>query len=72
MARHPRIEVNPEVMFGKPVVKGTRLTVEQIVRELSGGMSTAEVLKAHPRLTPPDVEAAMAFAAEYMTTLAAE
>ncbi|MEI9886998.1 MAG: DUF433 domain-containing protein [Rhizomicrobium sp.] len=70
--KHERIEVNPEVMMGKPVVKGTRLTVEHIMRELSGGMSVDEILDAHPRLTLADVDAAKAFADQYMTRSAAE
>ena len=44
MARHPRIETNPEVMFGKPVIKGTRVTVEQILRELGSGATPDEVI----------------------------
>jgi len=70
--KHERIEVNPAVMFGKPVIKGTRLTVELIMEELRGGMSVAEMLEAHPRLTVEGVEAAKAFASEYMTEHAAE
>ena len=62
--KHERIEVNPDVMMGKPVVKGTRLTVEHIMQELSGGMSVTEILDAHPRLTVSDIEAARAFADE--------
>jgi uncharacterized protein (DUF433 family) len=69
--KHERIEINPDVMMGKPIIKGTRLTVHQIVEELNGGMSEAEIFEAHPRLTAEDVEAARKFAAEYMT-LAAE
>ena len=69
--KHERIEINPEVMMGKPVIKDTRLTVQQIMEELNGGMSEAEVLEAHPRLTAEGIEAARKFAAEYMT-LAAE
>ena len=65
--KHDRIEVNPDVMMGKPVIKGTRLTVEHIMRELDDGMTVADILEAHPRLTAPDVEAAKAFAEEYMT-----
>jgi uncharacterized protein (DUF433 family) len=70
--KQERIEVNPKVMMGKPVVKGTRLTVEHLMRELAGGMSVAEVLDAHPRLTAADLEAAQAFADQYMTDIAAE
>jgi uncharacterized protein (DUF433 family) len=65
--KHERIEVNPKIMFGKPVIKGTRLTVQQIVEELEGGMSEAEILEAHPRLTREDIGAARKFAVEYMT-----
>jgi uncharacterized protein (DUF433 family) len=70
--KHERIEVNPEVMVGKPVIKGTRLTVESIIQELSGGMSISEILDAHPRLTAEDIQAAQRFAEEYMTLSAAE
>ncbi len=70
--KHERIEVNPDVMFGKPVVRGTRLTVQSIVEELHAGMSVAEMLEAHPRLTAEDIKAAEAFAEEYITQSAAE
>ena len=58
-----RIVVDPGVMGGKPVIKGTRLTVEHILKELAGGLSQAELLDAHPRLTPDDIRAACAYAA---------
>ena len=64
--KHERIEINPEIMVGKPVIKGTRLTVELILRELGAGRSVAEMIEAHPRLTPEDIRAAQAFAADYM------
>ena len=70
--KHARIEVNPDVMMGKPIVKGTRLTVEHIVDELEQGMSVADILEAHPRLTEADIAAAQAFAEEYMTRSAAQ
>jgi uncharacterized protein (DUF433 family) len=66
MAKHPRIEQNPEIMFGKPVVKGTRVTVEQILRELGGGLSPDEVVTNHPNLSLTDIQAAEAFAADYL------
>ncbi|MCX6089611.1 MAG: DUF433 domain-containing protein [Candidatus Atribacteria bacterium] len=50
MKRHERIEINPEIMFGKPVIKGTRITVELILRKLAGGMSPEEILQDHPHL----------------------
>jgi uncharacterized protein (DUF433 family) len=58
-----RIVMNPKVMVGKPVIKGTRITVEHIMRELAGGLTPAEIVDAHPRLTPDDVRAACAYAA---------
>jgi len=61
-----RIEINPKVMFGKPVIKGTRITVEQILRKLAGGMTVDEILADHPHLLPDDVYAAVTFAADYM------
>jgi len=51
-------------MMGKPVVRRTRLTVEHIVDELAGGLSLADLLDAHPRLSATDVQAALGFAAE--------
>jgi uncharacterized protein (DUF433 family) len=58
------IEVNPKVMFGKPVIKGTRITVELILEELSAGKSFDDLLRAHPRLTLDGILAALAFAAD--------
>jgi uncharacterized protein (DUF433 family) len=63
---HTRIEINPAIMFGKPVIKGTRITVEQILRKLAGEMTVEEILKDHPHLVPDDVYAAAAFAADYL------
>ena len=59
---HPRIERNPAIMFGKPVIKGTRITVELILRNLAAGKPFVEILVAHPHLTIEDVYAAEAFA----------
>ena len=66
---HERIEINPEIMFGKPVIKGTRITVEQILRKLGGGMSVEEIVAGHPHLTPKDVRAAIGFAADHMAQI---
>lgn len=65
-ARHARIAIDPAVMLGKPVIRGTRVTVEQVLRELGAGMSVDEVLAAHPRLTTDDIHAAQAFAADWL------
>ena len=66
MTHHERIEVNPGIMFGKPVVKGTRITVEQLLRKLASGMTLEQIIEEHPRLTVADVRAAEAFAADYL------
>jgi uncharacterized protein (DUF433 family) len=63
---HERIEMNPEIMGGKPVVRGTRIPVELILRKLGAGMSPESVLADHPRLTHDDIRAAQAFAADYL------
>jgi uncharacterized protein (DUF433 family) len=72
---HPRISIDPAVMMGKPCIKGTRITVEIILRKLGAGRSFADLLEAYPNLAEDDVRAALAFAADYMqheTVLAAE
>ncbi len=63
---HERIEMNPEIMGGKPVIRGTRVPVEFILRKLGAGMAVEAILADHPRLTPDDVRAAQAFAADYL------
>ena len=59
-----RIEINPRVMLGKPVIRGTRIPVEMILRKLSEGTSEADLLDAYPRLTREDIRAAMRYAAD--------
>lgn len=58
MTHADRIEVNPEVMMGKPVIRGTRVTVELIQRKLSEGATEVELLSAYPQLKQEDIEAA--------------
>ena len=58
------IEFNPKVMMGKPIIKGTRITVEQILENLSESNSIDDVLVAHPHLTKDQIHAALAFAAQ--------
>jgi uncharacterized protein (DUF433 family) len=71
-----RITINPKVMVGKPVIRGTRITVEHIMRELASGATPGEVVELYPHLTLEDVRAACAYAAarlaEERVTLAAE
>ena len=64
MALADRIEVDAKVMLGKPVIRGTRIPVELILRKLSEGASDADLLDAYPRLTIEDIRAALAYAAE--------
>ena len=61
-ALHDRVECNPGIMLGKPVIKGTRITVELILEKLASGESIDQVLEAHPRLTRESVLAAIDFA----------
>lgn len=58
------ITSNPDVMMGKPVVAGTRLTVELILEKLAAGETPEQLLDAHPRLTREAISAALAFAAD--------
>jgi uncharacterized protein (DUF433 family) len=59
-----RIEINPEVMLGKPVIRGTRIPVELLIRKLSEGATDGDLLDAYPRLTREDIKAALAYAAD--------
>jgi len=60
----PRIETNPAIMAGKPVIRGSRVTVEQVLRECARGANAAEIADQYPRLTPEAMVAALALAAE--------
>ncbi len=59
-----RIEINPEVMQGKPVIRNTRIPVELLLRKLSEGATVDELLDAYPRLSEDDVRACLAYAAD--------
>ena len=61
---NPMIESNPAVMMGKPVVKGTRITVELILEKLAAGETIEQILEAHPRLTRPAILSAIDFGAQ--------
>lgn len=63
---HERIEINPEIMGGKPVIRGTRVPVETALRKLGAGMTMDAILIDHPRLTHDDILAAQSFAADYL------
>lgn len=59
-----RIEINSRIMVGKPVIKGTRIPVEIILRKLAQNVSIDKILQDYPRLTSKDIQAALVYAAE--------
>jgi uncharacterized protein (DUF433 family) len=61
-----RIRIDPKVMVGKPVIRGTRIPVELIVRMLAQGIPEADILKEYPRLELEDIRAALAHAAQVL------
>ncbi len=60
----PRIVSDPNIMMGKPVIAGTRITVELILEKLAAGESVEQILEAHPGLTYEGIQTALGFAAE--------
>ena len=63
-----RIESSPSVMMGKPVIAGTRITVESILEKLAAGESIDDLLEAHPRLERADVQAALTYTLSVLRT----
>jgi uncharacterized protein (DUF433 family) len=61
-----RITTNPEILLGKPVIRGTRITVETILRKLAEGATFDELLEAYPSLSREDILAALAYSAEVL------
>jgi uncharacterized protein (DUF433 family) len=61
-----RIVVNPKVMVGKPIIRGTRISVDAIIRRLAEGLSLREILEEYPSLMEEDVKAALAYAARVL------
>ena len=61
---HVLIERNPAVMLGKPIIKGTRITVELLMRKLSEGFTVEDILNMYPHLTITQVRAVFAYAAD--------
>ena len=59
-----RITIDPRVMVGKPVIRGMRITVEQILEALAGGVTEKEILEDYPVLEPDDIRAALLYANE--------
>jgi uncharacterized protein (DUF433 family) len=69
MGTSNRIEINPDVMRGKPVIRGTRITVELLLRALSEGATEERLLESYPHLTRDDIKAAIAYAADTIAKL---
>lgn len=61
-----RIEVNPKIKLGKPVIRGTRIPVELILRKLSEQATLTDILDAYPQLTVEDIQAAIRYAADIL------
>lgn len=61
-----RISLDPKVMAGKPVIRGTRIPVELIVRMLAQGIPERDILQEYPRLQADDIHAALAYAAQVL------
>jgi uncharacterized protein (DUF433 family) len=66
MTWRDRIELDPEVLLGKPVVRGTRLAVEFVLDMVASGVTEQEILSNYPRLTHEDILACVAYAAEVL------
>jgi uncharacterized protein (DUF433 family) len=62
-----RIEIDPAVMTGKPVIRGSRVPVELVIRLLGQGVSEEDILREHPRLQSEDIRAALTYAAEVLS-----
>lgn len=59
-----RITIDPAVMLGKPVIRGTRIPVDLLLRKMAGGATRDDLLEAYPDLQPDDIQAAIAYAAD--------
>ena len=57
------IESNPDIMLGKPVIKGTRITVELLLRKMADGYGSEDILEMYPHLKPEDISASILYAA---------
>jgi len=68
MSWQDHIEQKPEVMLGKPVIKGTRITVEFILERLGAGWSESQLLQSHPHLKAEDIRAALTFASRALAS----
>jgi uncharacterized protein (DUF433 family) len=63
---HDRIVVDPRILVGKPVIKGTRIAVEFVVELLANGWTTEQILHEYDHLTPEDIQACLGYASEVL------
>ena len=63
---HDRVVVDPKILVGKPVIKGTRIAVEFVIDLLARGWTTEQILREYDHLTPEDVQACLAYASEVL------
>jgi uncharacterized protein (DUF433 family) len=68
--KHEHIAIDPGILGGKPVIKGTRIPVALILRAFREGMSVEELLNGYPRLTREDIDDALAFGDDYFASVA--
>jgi uncharacterized protein (DUF433 family) len=68
MAEHPRIALDPDILAGKPVIRGTRLAVEFIIGLLADGWTEADILKNYPGIVHEDILACLAYARDTLSS----
>ena len=66
MKKYDNIEINPQIMLGKPVIRGTRIPVELIVRKIGEGALMEDLLDAYPNIAKEDILAALLYAADIL------
>jgi uncharacterized protein (DUF433 family) len=64
MNMEERIVVNPKIMVGKPIIKGTRIPVDAILKRLADGMTISDILEEYPNITEEDIRAALTYVSE--------
>lgn len=62
-----KITVDPNIMLGKPIIKGTRITVELLLKKMSEGLSVEELVEAYPHLSKEDILAALSYSADVIS-----
>lgn len=67
ISKHERISVDPTVMFGKPVIRGTRIAVDHVLRRLGAGDDVPQILRDYPQLSAEDIRAVQAYAADVLS-----